>query len=868
MDLATGAMGSLLLKLGGLLTDEYKLQAGVKEDVQYLKRELTSMYAALRKVGDVPRDELDVQVQLWADDVRDLSYRMEDVVDKFLVRVEGPKASSAAADKPRKLKRLMEKMGDLFTKGRTRHQIADEVKGIKARVQEAADRRDRYKVHDVVASPAGSATVDPRLMSLYKDRKELVGIDEPLSNLTEMLTEGDTDVSRQLKIVSIVGFGGLGKTSLAKAVYDKLQWQFDCSAFVPVGLKSSVKKLLNDILFEIDKQKHQDSILSSWDERQLIDQLRRSLATKRYFIVIDDMWDTEAWEIIRCALVDNNCASRIVTTTRILEVATKTGEVYKLKPLSHDLAEELFHTRLFGGKNKGACHQPAEVYEKMLHKCGGAPLAIITMASLLVGKPVEFWSKVYNSIGFGNEDNKDVHNTRKILLFSYYDLPCYLRTCLLYMSIYPEEHLIEKDSLIWKWVAEGFIHEEAGVGLYEIGERYFNELINKSMIQPVDSHPYDRTITGYYDIITGCRIHDMVLDMICRLAKEENFVTALYNNEQQAYTVHDNVRRLAVGDKNCLANTCMPQVRSFNVLSTDVKLPSLSCFQVLRVLALEGDTSSEHDTTCLEHLGKLVHLRYLGLRNINISELPKEIGDLKFLQMLEMKDCNKLLKLPQSIGQLSQLKCLRVYADRFSMLQCLEDTALDWIRNLTSLEELCLLNVSESSNFVNDLGKLTELRKLCIVSLRLKSASLIKDWEESLAKLQKIQVIDIGWFIYKEEGDATYCREGYVPPRQLRVLHMQYKQPGLPIKISPSLQPNLSHLSLQVNVLDVEIFGRFPELVTLQLDVNTYHYDVTGAPGAFPKLRAFKTDGTPRFLGLGESPYASESRNSSMVQLQ
>lgn len=218
--------------------------------------------------------------------------------------------------------------------------------------------------------------------------------------------------------------------------------------------------------------------------------------------------------------------------------------------------------------------------------------------------------------------------------------------------------------------------------------------------------------------------------------------------------------------------------------------------------------------------------------------------------MLEMKDCNKLLKLPQSIGQLSQLKCLRVYADRFSMLQCLEDTALDWIRNLTSLEELCLLNVSESSNFVNDLGKLIELRKLCIVSLRLKSASLIKDWEESLAKLQKIQVIDIGWFIYKEEGDATYCREGYVPPRQLRVLHMQYKQPGLPIKISPSLQPNLSHLLLQVNAVDVEIFGRFPELVTLQLDVNTYHYDVTGAPGAFPKLRAFKTDGTPRFLGV------------------
>ncbi|VAI00069.1 unnamed protein product [Triticum turgidum subsp. durum] len=122
MDLATGAMGSLLLKLGDLLTKEYKLQTGVKEDVEYLKRELESMYAALRKVGDVPRDQLDKQI-----------------VDKFLVRVEG----AEPAIKPRKLKKLMKKMGDLFSKSKTRHEISDEIKDIKVRVKEAADRRDR-----------------------------------------------------------------------------------------------------------------------------------------------------------------------------------------------------------------------------------------------------------------------------------------------------------------------------------------------------------------------------------------------------------------------------------------------------------------------------------------------------------------------------------------------------------------------------------------------------------------------------------------------------------------------------------------------------------------------------------------------------
>jgi hypothetical protein len=252
---------------------------------------------------------------------------------------------------------------------------------------------------------------------------------------------------------------------------------------------------------------------------------------------VDDIWDIKSWEIIRCSLIESKCRSVLITTTRILEVAKEAGHVYKHKPLSRNNSRELFNKRLSIGKVGGYVDQTVEISEKILQKCSGVPLPIITIASLLAGKPREDWSEVYNSIGFGHEDNIHVDNTRKILLFSYYDLPCCLRTYLLHLSIFPEDHEIQKNSLIWKWVAEGFIHEKQGLGLFELGERYFNELINRSMIQPVAERETK--------IIYACRVHDLVLDMIHSLSREDNFIVVL-GSDQKQMCPPSNARRLAI----------------------------------------------------------------------------------------------------------------------------------------------------------------------------------------------------------------------------------------------------------------------------------------------------------------------------------
>uniref|UniRef100_A0ACD5TRG3 Uncharacterized protein n=1 Tax=Avena sativa TaxID=4498 RepID=A0ACD5TRG3_AVESA len=821
-------MGILIPKLFQLLKEEYNLQKGVKKDIEFLLRELPSMHATLHKVANIPRGQLDKQVKIWADEVRELSYIMEDVVDSFLAIVHG----SEPAANSHKLKELMKNMGNLLSKGKTLRKIENKIKGIKVLVKEVADRRDRYMVNDAVANPVATTIIDPRMVALFKEKKDLVGTKVTGDEIESMLTQGDVDVTKkQLKIIPIFGCGGLGKTTIAKVVFDGLREKFKHKAFISVGQKPDLKKILRDIFLELDIEGYKKSEAPMLDEKQLIQKLQELLQNKRYFIVIDDIWDVEAWKIIRCALKDSKCGSIIITTTRIFDVATRCGEVYRLKPLSLNKSEILFYTRLYGGKCKCPFDQSAEISKKILEKCGGVPLAILTIASVLEGKPIEDWSKVYGSICFGHGENKDVDNTRNILLFSYYDLPFHLRTCLLHLCIYPEDYTIMKGTLIWKWVGEGFIKEESGIGQFEVGERYFNELINKSMIQPVEA----KDLSG---IIVGCRVHDLVLDMISVLSEEEKFVTVLHTSDQNI-SLESSTRRLAIQKRvlekgNSVANMCTPQLRSFNATICDTRvMPSLSSFGALRVLAMESCCFMGDGNYHLNHLGSLLQLRYLGLRNMPIDKLPEEIGKLQLLQTLDLKGTH-LEELPQSVGMLRKLKCMN--ADSVRGIGGMH------LGNLTSFEELTVLHAEGFPGFVVELEKMTELRKLYIAVCVGAGPGdiMVKALVKSLGNLQKIQVLHIGGQLW---CNATcYDWGGSAPPRQLRDLRLRMDCDMLPVFVNPSLLPNLTSLWVKVVKVkpeDMVILGSFPHLFTLILD---------GFQACLPDAMADKTEGGGRLF--------------------
>ena len=248
MEVVTGALPSVITKLAGLAAGEYNLQKGLKGEIKFLQEELESMKGALEDISRTPADQLPNNDKIWSRNVRELSYDIEDSIDTFMVQCK-----DKGLGKQHGLKKVIDRSLHLLMQPKVRHKIAKEVREIKSRVMEVHERRRRYEVNLGVDKPV---TVDPRLFTQYTEMKELVGIEEARDEfINNFLTEENNVPMKKGKIVSIVGFGGgLGKTTLANAVYEKIRAHFDCCAFVSVSQTPDLRKLYKGLLYDLCKR--------------------------------------------------------------------------------------------------------------------------------------------------------------------------------------------------------------------------------------------------------------------------------------------------------------------------------------------------------------------------------------------------------------------------------------------------------------------------------------------------------------------------------------------------------------------------------------------------------------------------------------
>ncbi|CAL5347952.1 unnamed protein product [Camellia sinensis] len=249
-----------------------------------------------------------------------VAYRIEDVINEYILLHLAKQQPQCCGF----IIRYFRKVTHLITRLKQRHEIASQIQDIKITIGEIKEQADRYKFSTTDSEQSSSTKDDnwhdPRLALLYLEKDEVVGLEYATDKLINKLLEEQS----QREVISVVGMAGVGKTPLAKKVYDSQQVNahFDCKAWFSISQSYKPDEILKTMIKKLsEKEVPLDKGIDSMDQKSLMDKLREYLKEKRYVIVFDDVWKTDFWEFIRFALPENSKGSRVIITTRSDEVA-------------------------------------------------------------------------------------------------------------------------------------------------------------------------------------------------------------------------------------------------------------------------------------------------------------------------------------------------------------------------------------------------------------------------------------------------------------------------------------------------------------------------------------------------------------------
>ncbi|GMY32034.1 disease resistance protein RPM1-like [Fagus crenata] len=827
--MAETAVGLVMENLVPLLVQEARLLKGVHRKVASIKDELEIIQAFLKDTAE--KDDISNVAKTWAKQVREEAFHIEDAIDEYI------RHYAKQPHGKRQSFHFLKKLFHSTIKLKPRHEIASEIQDISNNLKEKREMAVSY-YHFNTMQQAGPSSdtrsvtrLDPRVASLSIEEAEVVGIESHKAELIKRLLEEPSE----RMVISVVGIGGLGKTTLVKKVYDdeKVAAHFDCKAWITVSQSYKMEELLRDMINQLYKSRKEiaPSEIHTMKETSLIEELQQYLHEQRYVVIFDDLWDIEFWGHIKYAFPENDRGSRIIITTRSEDVAPSNNEcsnyyVYKLPHLSSEKAKELFNKKVFQGG------QPppnlVDLSHDFVERCEGLPLAIVAIGGLLSTKDkVHYeWYKLYNSLSSELKSNPRLLSITKILSLSYHDLPYNLKACFLYFGMFPEDYFVNCARLIRLWIAEGFVKEKQGLTLEDVAQDYLSQLIHRSLVQVAEVDFIGKT--------RSCRVHDMLHEII--LSRSEELSLCLVSI--QKYLNFEGIaRRLSIQNNANphLESITSSQTRSILIFGVDEVPDSFltTCFANFKLMKTMDFEGAPIDYIP-EEVGNLFHLKYLSLRDTKVEKLPKSIGKLKNLETLDLKR-SRVFELPMEISGLSKLRNLVAYIVNndieFNINFRQAVKIHSGIRCLQSLEKLFDIEANNAA-LIAELGSLGQLRKLVISKLKRENGIALCT---TLKKMSHLRSLGIS---ATSEEELLELQLMFSPPPLLQTLSLCGRLEKLPEWI-PKLKSIVRIVLAYSSLMDdpLKVLQALPNLMDLRLYNGYEGEQVHIKGGGFQKLK-------------------------------
>ncbi|KAJ4715507.1 putative Nbs-lrr resistance protein [Melia azedarach] len=776
--MAEGILSDVVGRISGVLGSsafqQIQLACGVKEEILKLKNTVDIINGVLLDAEQQFNQKKGEAVKVWLRRLKDAVYDADDLLDDFCTQLKLNETKSGS--------KMEKEVRIFFSKS---NQIAYSLK-MGHKIKAIRERLDDIKSdQQFLLFSQGNNDYnrsEREQTHSFECEENVIGRDDDKNAVVQLLLDSNDHADHNISVVSIVGIGGVGKTALAQSIYnvEKVKTHFQLSMWVCVSddftLKTVVEMILKSAMGKEIEKLEMDGLQK---------QLREQIDGKKYFLVLDDVWNEnlDKWLKLKTLLKNGATGSKILVTTRserVANIMSKAPLIYVLRGLIEDKSWSLFTKIAFEQGEEPKDSRLVGIGKDIVAKCAGVPLAIRTIGRLLYCK-----NKEEDWLTFRDQELSEIDQEEgdilPILKLSYDHLSPQLKQCFAYCALFPKDYEFEKENLIQLWKAQGFLGtSKKNQHLEDIGNVQFIDLLSRSFFQDLKEQ------RCWGERVVTCKMHDLMHDLAQSVIGSECQMIKSDGDNVDGRSRHISFAPNLESLKMSTAMLQTSRLRTFLPMSKSTKLDFfhfskfISSFKCLHTLNL-GSSNIEKIPTSI---GKLKHLRYLDLsRNGDLKELPDSMWKLINLQTLNLNGCRSLQKLPRDMRKMVSLQYLMIY-------NCDSLTSMPHgLGQLTGLRILSWFAVGKrdrKNDALRELNGLNELRG----SLRIKILGDEENVNLAEVNLEEKQYLESLWLVGKSEyGRMTV--EGLKPHSNLKELSVY----GLGNVMFSGCMSSFTHLS-------------------------------------------------------------------------